>query len=312
MTLNETVQLDRSDVEAARHVVAEHLRRTPLLDVDVPTPDGPVRTTLKLESLQVTGSFKPRGAINSLITSGAMAVVACSGGNHGLAVAWAAARLGRTATIVVPASAAQTKVAAMRRAGAEVVQHGDVPAEAFAVADRLVAERGWPLVHPYDQPATIAGQGTLGLELLDDAPAVTHWLIAVGGGGFPAGVALAVGGRAEVVPVEPQGCPSLHEAQRAGHPVPTGAEGIARTSLGPPSLGVLPWQVLRSRVGPCRLVTDAQIVAAQQWLWQEVRVVAEPGGATALAALMCGAWAPPLDARVGTVVCGGNADALPA
>jgi threonine dehydratase len=174
-----------------------------------------------------------------------------------------------------------------------------------------VAERGWPLVHPYDQPATVEGQGTLGLELLQDAPEVTHWLVAVGGGGFPAGVALALDGRAEVVPVEPEGCPSLAEAQRAGGPVPTRAEGIARTSLGPPSLGELPWAVLAGRVGPCRLVTDDDIAAAQRWLWREARVVAEPGGATALAALLSGAWSPPAGTRVGAVVCGGNADDLP-
>lgn len=266
---------------------------------------------LKLECLQVTGSFKPRGAMNSLLSSGAGAVVACSGGNHGLAVAWAAARLGRRAVVVVPESAAATKVAAMARLGAEVVQHGDVPAAAFERAAELVAERGWPLVHPYDQPATVEGQGTLGLELLEDAPDVTHWLVAVGGGGFPAGVALALAGRAEVVPVEPEGCPSLAEAQRAGGPVPTRAEGIARTSLGPPSLGTLPWAVLADRVGPCRLVTDDDIAAAQRWLWREVRIVAEPGGATALAALASGAWTPPPGARVGAVVCGGNADELP-
>jgi threonine dehydratase len=140
-----------------------------------------------------------------------------------------------------------------------------------------VAERGWPLVHPYDQPATVEGQGTLGLELLEDAPEVTHWLVAVGGGG----------------------------------PVPTRAEGIARTSLGPPSLGELPWAVLADRVGPCRLVTDDDIAAAQRWLWREVRVVAEPGGATALAALLSGVWVPPSGSRVGVVVCGGNADELP-
>jgi threonine dehydratase len=300
-----------SDIAAARARIAGHVRRTPVLAVDVDTPTGPRPVVLKLECLQVTGSFKPRGAVNSLLSSGAGAVVACSGGNHGLAVAWAARRLGRRAVVVVPASAAATKVAAMHRLGAEVVQHGDVPAEAFHRAAEIVSERGWPMVHPYDQPATVAGQGTLGLELLEDAPEVTHWLVAVGGGGFPAGVALAVEGRTEVVAVEPEGCPSLHEAQRAGRPVPTRAEGIARTSLGPPSLGALPWAVLADRVGPCHLVTDDDIAAAQEWLWREVRVVAEPGGATALAALRSGAWVPPSGARVGAVVCGGNADELP-
>ncbi|MGF1647641.1 MAG: serine/threonine dehydratase [Kineosporiaceae bacterium] len=299
------------DISAARDRIAGHVRRTPVLAVDVDTPAGHRPVVLKLECLQVTGSFKPRGAVNSLLTSGAGAVVACSGGNHGLAVAWAARRLGRRAVVVVPASAAVTKVAAMHRLGAEVVQHGDVPAAAFERAADIVSERGWPMVHPYDQPATVEGQGTLGLELIEDAPDVTHWLVAVGGGGLPAGVALAVEGWAQVVAVEPVGCPSLYEAQRSGRPVLTRAEGIARTSLGPPSLGALPWTVLADRVGPCRLVTDDDIAAGQEWLWREVRVVAEPGGATALAALRSGAWAPPPGARVGVVVCGGNADELP-
>ncbi len=270
-----------------------------------------VAVTFKLESLQITGSFKVRGAVNSLLVSGAPEVVACSGGNHGLAVAWAAQRLRRRATIVVPLSAAATKVEAMRRTGAEVILHGDVPAEAFAVAEQLVAERGWPLLHPYNQERTIEGQATLGLELLQDAPQVTHWLCAVGGGGFPAGVALALEKKGRVVPVEPIGCPSLAEAQRAGHVVPTPAEGIARTSLGPPSLGEVPWEILRTRVAASTLVDDDAIVAAQRWLWNDMRVVAEPGGATALAALMTGAWQPPATATVGVVICGGNADSLP-
>ncbi|MGL5858359.1 MAG: serine/threonine dehydratase [Angustibacter sp.] len=303
------------DVQAARSALAGHVRRTPVVTVELPSSAGAVPLTLKLESLQVTGSFKPRGAVTSLLELQAPEVVACSGGNHGLAVAWAAHRLGRRATVVVPTSAAATKVTAMRELGAHVIQTGDVPAEAFEVAEQVVADHGWPLVHPYDQPATIAGQGTLGLELADDAPDVTHWLIAVGGGGLAAGVALALtaapGEQRAVIPVEPQGCPSLHEAQHAGRPVPTQAEGIARTSLGPPSIGDLPWLLLRERVGPCVLVSDADIATAQQWLWRHVRVATEPGGATALAGLLAGRWAPPPGATVGVVVCGGNTDALP-
>ena len=303
--------LDGPDLAAAWSRVREHVRHTPVIALEAPSPAGPVSTVLKLECLQVTGSFKPRGAMNSLLTSDAPAVIACSGGNHGLAVAWAANRLGKRAVIVVPRSAAATKVAAMMRSGAEVIQEGDVPAEAFEVAERLRVERGWPLVHPYDQAPTVAGQSTLGSELRQDAPDVTHWLVAVGGGGFPAGVALALEGRAIVVPVEPVGCPTLAEAQQAGRPVSCRAEGVARTSLGAPILGDLPWAVLRERVGRSRLVTDDEIVAAQSWLWTDVRVAAEPGGATALAALITGRWTPPEGARVGVVVCGGNVDALP-
>ena len=303
-----------SDIHEARQRIAPYVRITPILTVSVPTPTGLVSTVLKLESLQMTGSFKPRGAFNSLLQTDATSVVAVSGGNHGLAVAYAAHVLGRTALIVVPTSAAATKVEAMRRFHADVVQHGDVPAEAFNFAKQIIAERNWPLIHPYDQAATVAGQGTIGLELMDQAPSVTHWLVAVGGGGLSAGAALAMDGRAVVVPVEPYGCPGLYAAQRAGDPVPVGAEGIARTSLGAPSLGQIPWELLRHRVPPCALVTDDQIMAAQRWLWSELRIVAEPGGATRLAALMNGAWVPATFGAadsVGVVVCGGNADALP-
>lgn len=299
------------EIAAAAARVKSYVRVTPLLRVDVPTPTGPVAVVLKLESLQVTGSFKARGAFNSLLASGAPSVVACSGGNHGLAVAHAARALGRQAVICVPNSAAATKVAAMRACDADVRQQGDVPAEAFALAEQIVAETGWPLLHPYDQFDTVAGQATIGVELHAQAPDVTHWLAAVGGGGFPAGMALALDGLATVVPVEPEGCPTLFEAQRQGGPVPTKAEGIARTSLGAPSLGALPWAALRDRVGPCTLVTEEAIVDAQSWLWSNARVVAEPGGAVGLAAVMSGRWVPPADAVVGVVVCGGNADALP-
>jgi threonine dehydratase len=238
-------------------------------------------------------------------------VIASSGGNHGLAVAYAARRLGRQALIVVPRSAARIKVEAIKACGGEVIQIGEAPAEALAEAERLALELDLPLVHPFDQAPTIAGQGSLGLEMLAQAPSVRHWLVAVGGGGMPAGVALALEGFGIAVPVEPEGCPTLFEAQKAGRPVPTKAEGAARTSLGPPILGQLPWELLRERVGPTALVTEAAILEAQRWLWHAVKVVAEPGGAVALAALMSGAWTPPEDAAVGVLVCGGNADALP-
>jgi threonine dehydratase len=304
-------ELSIQDIHRARERIAPFVRVTPVVEVDIPTPTGFLRTTLKLESLQVAGSFKPRGAFNSLLATDAPSVVACSGGNHGLAVAHAAKALGRHAVICVPTSAAATKVAAMKDCGADVRQVGDVPSEAFAFAEQIVMETGWPLIHPYDQEPTIAGQGTLGLELNDQAPHVTHWLTAIGGGGFAAGVALALCDGATVVAVEPNGCPTLFDALRHGGPVPTTAAGIARTSLGAPSLGALAWPILQERVGACTLVTDADIAAAQRWLWSSMRLVAEPGGATGLAALMSGAWELPTNSTAGVVVCGGNADSLP-
>ena len=304
--------LSLADIRDARERIAPYIRTTPVMTVNLPTPNGLLEVVLKLENLQVTGSFKPRGAFNSLLQIDGKNVIACSGGNHGLAVAHAAQVLNKKAVIFVPKSAANTKVAAMKLTGAEVRQVGDVPAEAFTAAEAMASETGWPLVHPYNQEPTLAGQGTLGLELLHQAPQIRHWLLAVGGGGFPAAVALAMAGEAEVIPIEPEGCPGLFEAQRAGHPVPVKAEGIARTSLGAPSIGALPWAILKDRVGPTVLVQEEAILRAQGWLWREARIVAEPGGATALAALLCGAWVPDEAGPVGVVICGGNADSLPA
>lgn len=299
------------DLRAARARLKPFLRRTPLLELTVPTPTGPRPVVFKLELLQYTGAFKIRGAFNALLQLEAPHVLACSGGNHGLAVAHAASALGKRATLVVPTSAARLKVDFMRKLGAEVREIGATPAEAFAAAEELRLALGLPMVHPYDQAEVIAGQGTLGLELKREAPQVRAWLLAVGGGGLAAGCALALEGHAEVVPVEPTGCPQLAAAQAAGGPVRAQALGVAATSLGPPSLGALPWALLKDRVGPSILVDDEAILAAQAWLWLTARLVVEPGGAAALAALMVGAWTPAEDCPVGVVLCGGNADALP-
>jgi threonine dehydratase len=303
----------RNDIAAARERIRSYVRITPVLDVVVPTPTGERRVVFKLECLQETGSFKPRGAFNSLLQTKSSTIVACSGGNHGLAVAFAAHRLGKRAVIVVPKSAALNKVEAMRVLHAEVHLEGDVPSEAFLLAEKLSVEHDWPLIHPYDQFNTVAGAGTHGLELREQAPDVSHWLIAVGGGGFLAGNALALDGSNSVaVAVEPQGCPGLFEAQRNGGPIAVPASGAARTSLGAPALGEIAWEAVRDRVGPCTLVTEDAIVQAQAWLWKSVRLATEPGGATALAALRSGAWAPPAGASIGVVLCGANTDTLPA
>jgi len=307
--LSESLSL--ADLRAARMRLRPFLRRTPMLTLEVTTPVGPRSVVFKLELMQYTGAFKVRGAFNAMLQMDAPKVLTCSGGNHGLAVAHAASALQRKATIVVPTRAARLKVELMRRLGAEVREVGESPAEAFEAAEAMRIREGLPLVHPYDQPEIVAGQGTLGLELREQAPAVRAWLLAVGGGGLAAGCALALEGHAAVVPVEPEGCPQLAMAQAAGRPVKARAEGVAATSLGPPSLGSLPWSLLRNRVGPSVLVTEEAILEAQAWLWRTARLVVEPGGAAALAALMSGAWAPPGDEPVGVVLCGGNADALP-
>lgn len=316
------------DVAAAHERIRDYVRLTPVMQLDVPTPNGPRRVTAKLELLQHTGSFKARGAFNALLlqapavaVAGANApeegaerepdVLACSGGNHGLAVGFAAARLGRRAVIFVPNSAARTKVDAMRRLGADVRQVGEIPKEAFAAAEEHQAKTGLALVHPYASADVIAGQGSTGLEMRAQAPEVRHWLVSVGGGGFAAGMALALEGHARIVAVEPFGCPTLFEAQKAGAPVAVKAEGAAKTSLGAPMIGSLAFEILAPRVDLTVLVTEEAIAEAQRWLWREAHLVSEPGGATALAALMSGAWVPPGDEPIGVVLCGSNADELP-
>jgi threonine dehydratase len=303
--------IHRHDIEAARRRIEPYLRRTPVMDLDVPTPSGLRRVVVKLELLQVTGVFKARGALSAVSQTEGDTVVACSGGNHGLGVANAAKALGKKAIIYVPSTAAQVKVEGMKALGAEVRQPSPLMAEAFKAAETFVQESGLPLIHPYDQEPVVAGQGTLGLELIEQAPEVEYWLVAVGGGGLAAGLAVALEGHAEVVAVEPEGCPGLFEAQRAGHPVPVKSEGIARNALGAPRLGDLPWSILKDRVGGCVLVSEDDIEASQRWLWREVKLVAEPGGAAALAALLSGKWTPPDDAPVGILLCGANADSLP-
>ncbi len=245
------------DFAGAQAKLRPHLRRTPLLRLEVPTPTGPVAAVAKLECLQVTGSFKVRGALNALAATAAPEVVACSGGNHGLGVAYAARALGRRATVFLPTDAPPAKVSGLRRLGAEVLQPAPTMAEAFAEAWDYARSEGRPLIHPYDQPEVVEGQGTLGLELRTEAPEVTEWAVAVGGGGLAAGLSLALAGAARVVAVEPASCAGYDAAFRAGTPVAIQATGPARSSLGAPQVGALPFAILRASVGWPLLVTDA-------------------------------------------------------
>jgi threonine dehydratase len=235
-------------------------------------------------------------------------VIAASGGNHGAAVAYAAQALGLRAEIFVPATAPAAKVSRIESYGAGVVKVGSAYAEAFAASQERQAETGAMVVHAYDQPEVVAGQGTVGKELEADAPELTHVLIAVGGGGLIGGIAAWYGGRAEVIGVEPETCPTLHAALRADSPVPVEVGGIAADSLGARQVGLLTFDIARHLEMQSVLVSDDAIRAAQSWLWDRLRVVVEPGGATALAALLAGAFVAPADARVGVVLCGANVD----
>ena len=302
----------RADVAAAAARIAGRVRRTPVLRLPGPDLGLPHAVVLKLEHSQVAGSFKPRGAFNRMLSAGPLpeaGVVAASGGNHGAAVACAARALGVPAEIFVPEISAAAKRALIAGYGARLVVGGAAYDEARVASERRAAETGALLVHAYDQPEVLAGQGTVAAEFEEDAPELTHLLVAVGGGGLIGGTAAWHAGRgAEVVGVEPEGCPALSGALRAGRPVPAPVGGVAADSLGARQIGALAFAVAREHVAAAVLVPDAAIRAAQRALWDAARVVAEPGGATALAALLCGAWRAPAEARVGVVVCGGNCD----
>jgi threonine dehydratase len=266
--------------------------------------------TLKLELLQHAGSFKPRGAFNRLLSAAlpASGVIAASGGNHGAAVAYAARALGVPAEVFVPELTPPAKVARIASYGARVVQGGETYAEALAASRTRQAQIGALEVHAYDHPAVLAGQGTVGREFELDAAELTHVLVATGGGGLIGGIAAWYAGSAAVVSVEPEACPALHDALRAGQPVTAPVGGLAADSLGARQVGGLMFPIAASYVTAAVLVSDAAIGAAQQLLWDRLRLIAEPGGATALAALLSRAFVPPDGARVGVLVCGANTD----
>ena len=299
-------------IRAAHSRIAGHVRRTPVIEVDAGALglalDRPL--ALKLEFLQHTGSFKPRGAFNNLLSRAApqAGVAAASGGNHGVAVAYAAAQLRRKATIFVPDVASPMKIARIRHYGADVRIGGARYTDALERCDAFVAQSGALSVHAYDAPETIAGQGTVGLEWDEDTAGLDTMLVAVGGGGLIAGIAAWLGDRVKVVGVEPEGSRCLHAALEAGHPVDVPVESIAADSLGARRAGDLVFAITRQAVDHVALVPDDAIRAAQRLLWNELRIAAEPGGAAALGALIGGAYRPAAGERVGVLLCGGNVD----
>jgi threonine dehydratase len=302
--------ISRSDIAAAAARISGFVRHTPLLCLTGAELGLGFPVTLKLELLQHAGSFKPRGAFNRLLSAElpAAGVIAASGGNHGAAVAYAARALGATAEIFVPELTPGTKVARIASYGAHVVQIGATYAEALAASRHRQTETGALEVHAYDHPDVLAGQGTVGREFEHDAPDLTHILVATGGGGLIGGIAGWYAGSAAVISVEPEGCPALHDALQSGRPVEAPVGGLAADSLGARQVGGLMFPVAQAYVAGALLVSDAAIGAAQRLIWDRMRLIAEPGGATALAALLCGAFVPPAGARVGVLVCGANTD----
>jgi threonine dehydratase len=303
----------RARIAATNSAIRPYIRRTPVVDVDasdvVPECD---RVTLKLESLQHAGSFKARGAFANLLNRPVpeAGVVAASGGNHGAAVAFAARRLGVRATIFVPRISSPAKVERIRRYGAEPVFAGERYADALAASEEFAAQTGAMSVHAFDEDETLAGQGTVALELEQQAPDIDTLLVAVGGGGLIGGIAAWYARRIKVVGVEPEAAPTLTRALEAGRPVDAPAGGIAADSLAPRRVGERVFPIARAYVDHVVLVTDEAIVSAQRALWEMARVVAEPGGAAAFAALGSGRYRPRAGERVGVLVSGGNTVAV--
>jgi threonine dehydratase len=294
-------------IEAAGKRIAGHVRMTPVMTLDDEFVAGLV--DLKLELVQHAGSFKPRGAFNSLLVDGGTGpVAAASGGNHGAAVAYAAMKLDRPATIFVPEIASPAKIAAIRSFGADVRVGGARYADALVACEAFVKEAGATSVHAYDTVETIAGQGTLAREWEQQSPNLDTVLVAVGGGGLIAGVAAWWSKRVKVVGVEPVGSRALHAAIFEGKPVDVEVNSIAADSLGARSAGKLAHAISAVAVHHVTLVEDAAIADAQKWLWTNLRIATEPGGAAAMAALISGAYRPMKGERVGILLCGANVD----
>ncbi|HEV7506301.1 MAG TPA: threonine/serine dehydratase [Thermoanaerobaculia bacterium] len=305
--------IDRERVATVYELIRPYLRVTPVVEVNgADFGLEPFSLTLKLELLQHAGSFKTRGAFAHLLTRAvpAVGVVAASGGNHGAAVAYAAKRLGHAAKIFIPTVSPPAKVDRIRSYGADLTIVGERYAEALAASEEWAAKTGALAVHAFDEWETLLGQATMGLEVDAQAPGLDSLLAAVGGGGLLGGIAAWHAGgssrRVRVIGVEPEGAPTLTAALAAGQPVDAPAGSIAADSLAPRRVGELMFPIARDHVDRVVLVSDGAIRRAQRALWEQLRVVAEPGGAAAFAAVLSGAYRPAPGERVGVVVSGGN------
>ncbi|HEV3040849.1 MAG TPA: threonine/serine dehydratase [Candidatus Angelobacter sp.] len=298
-----------ADIQGAALRIDGHVRRTPVIAMEKGAFGIDAEIYLKLESLQHTGSFKPRGAFNFILSSSVppVGVIAASGGNHGAAVAFVAQRLGIAAEIFVPTISPTNKVERLRQYGAKVNVIGDSYADALAASQQRANITGALSIHAYDDTRVLAGQGTLGMELEEQVRALDTILIAVGGGGLIGGVAAWCQGRVRVIGVEPELAPSLYKALEAQKPVDVQVSGIAADSLGARRVGELMFPIAQKHIERVVLVTDDHIREGQQTLWHKLRMVAEPGGAAALAALISGRFKPEIGERVAVVLCGGNA-----
>ena len=300
----------RADIEAASKRIAGHIRTTPILHLEPRALGIDAHIALKLEQLQLTGSFKPRGAFNRVLSDSvpSAGVIAASGGNHGVAVAYVAQQLGHRAEIFVPEKCPPVKVQRLRNYGAHVTLVGASYAEALVASQARAAETGALVVHAYDQPEIVVGQGTLAYEFAQQVPDLETILVAVGGGGLIGGIAAWFERDVRIIGVEPASAPTLATALKENKPVDVEVGGVAVDSLGARQVGALAFSLAKYYVDRVILVPDEDILASQRMLWNDLRLVAEPGGATALVALINGSYKPTPGEHVGVVICGGNAD----
>lgn len=305
--------IGREQIAATYELIRPHIRHTPVVEVDAADIGlGSGSIALKLELLQHAGSFKARGAFANLLARPIpeAGVVAASGGNHGVAVAFAANKLGIRASIFVPSVAAATKQERIRSLGAELIVTGEGYAEALAASLQRAADSGALQIHAFDQRETLLGQGSVGLEMEEQCADLDTLLVAVGGGGLIGGTAAWFDGRIRIVGVEPESAPTLYRALEAGHPIDAEAGGIAADSLAPRRVGELMFPLAQRFVDRVVLVKDESVRDAQRALWRSLRIVSEPGGAAAMAALLSGAYQPRSEERVGVLISGGNSDAV--
>ncbi len=298
-----------ADVEAAARRIEGHVRETPVVTTEPVAFDLGFPVTFKLEYFQVTGTFKPRGMFNRMLSVnvGEAGIAVASGGNAAIAAAYAAQSLGHTASAFVPTISSPAKIAMLEAMGADLHVVGDVYAETLAARDAHIAATGAVEMHAYDQPDVVAGQGTLARELEAQADLDTL-LVAVGGGGLIGGIAAWYEGRVRVIAVETEGCPALSRALDAGTPVDVQVSGVAADSLGAPRAGAVMFPIAEAYIDHALLVSDDAVTAARNMLWRDLRAPVEYGAATALAALTSGAYVPADGERVGVVLCGANTD----
>jgi len=310
-----TLPVSRNDIVAAYARIKDHVRHTPLMHLGPNALGLDCSVTFKLEFLQHAGSFKTRGAFNSLLSMApnSVGITAASGGNHGASVAFAARKLGIKAKIFVPEISSPIKIATIRLHGADVVIGGARYDDAQKACNAYAAETGAMIVHPFDAPGTLAGQGTAALEWDADGATPDSVLIACGGGGLIGGMAAwwqdkAQNGEIKVVGVEPEGSRCLYAALESNGPVAVDVQSIAADALGARMVGQLPYTIAKAAVDHVALVSDEAIMAAQDLLWRDFRIASEAGGAAALAALLSGAYKPKKGEHVGVLLCGANVD----